>query len=170
MSKASDTALFFFDGISADTTLTTMRQAHTNWNAATMGKFGYATGPFLLYVIGGASFTDVTLEARDRANTDFFSFQDGPIRGRIGFIGSFVSRNKTTDESVLPGYTVGTGFECAITKICSMGVEYRHNGSGDRNYHIASDQGPIFPGNTNVDTDSDQVTFKVNFFLGHLGH
>jgi outer membrane immunogenic protein len=172
-SKGSDTAPFFFDGISADTTLTTMRQAQSHWNGAAMGKFGYATGPLLFYVIGGASFTDVSTTAEDRANTDFFvRGGDAPTpQGQIGgFIGSIASHNRTTDESVLVGYTVGTGFECAVTKICSMGVEYRHNGAEDRNYHFASDQGPVFPGNTNVGTDSDQVTFKVNFYLGHLGN
>jgi hypothetical protein len=38
------------------------------------------------------------------------------------------------------------------------------------NFHFANSQGPIFPGNTNVDADSDQVTFRVNFWLGRLGH
>ena len=169
--KSSD---FFFDSISAETTETTMRKAETRWNGAVMGKIGFATGPFLFYGIGGVAFTDVTAFADDRANTDFFGFGQ-PMRpqpegdgGR--FLGSFVSRNKTSDEHVMVGWTAGTGVEYAITQICSMGVEYRHNGFASHTFHFAANQGPISPGNSSVDTDSDQLTFKINFYLGHLGH
>ena len=51
-----------------------------------------------------------------------------------------------------------------------MGVEYRHNGFASHTFHFAANQGPISPGNSSVDTDSDQLTFKINFYLGHLGH
>ena len=171
-SRDFKTSQDFFDGISAESTLTSMRQAKVNWNSAVTGKLGFATGPFLFYGTGGVAFTDVTAFADDRVNTDFFGFNGGsPQRdGRSGFLGTQVSRNTTKDEHITVGWTAGGGFEYAITQICSMGVEYRHNGFASHTYHFATNQGPISPGNSSVDADSDQLTFKVNFYLGHLGH
>jgi opacity protein-like surface antigen len=146
-----------------------MRKAQTNWNGAAVGKLGVAFGPFLFYGLGGVSFTDVTAFAQDTANTDFFGFNDG-TNGRIGFIGSRADHFSAEDEAVLVGWTAGGGAELAVTKICSMGFEYRHIDAGNHNFHFASNQGPVFPGNTTISTDSDQITFRVNFYLGHLGH
>lgn len=158
---------------SADTTENSMRQAETHWVGAATGRLGYTTGRFLFYGTGGAAFAGVTTLADDRAHTDFFGFspdisQQGGQGGLL--LGSINNRFKAEDDGVMVGYTAGGGFDVAVTQACSMGVEYRHNGFGNRNFHFASNQGPIFPGNTNVDTDSDQVTFRVNFWLGHLGH
>jgi outer membrane immunogenic protein len=160
---------FFFDGVSADTTLITMRKAEASFNSGVTGKLGFATGPFLFYGLGGVAFTDVTAFATDRANSDFF-FGGERGNGFIGFIGSAANRNQTKDEAILIGWTAGGGVEYAITKICSMGLEYRHNGFTSETFHFASNHGPISPGNSSVDTDSDQMTFKVNFYLGHLGN
>ncbi len=164
---------FFFDRISAETTETTMRKAETRWNGAVMGKLGFATGPCLFYGIGGVAFTDVTAFADDRASTDFFGppIPGAPqVDGSRQFLGNVTSRNRTSDEAIITGWTGGGGMEYAVTQICSMGVEYRHNGFASHKFHFASNQGPISPGNSSVDTDSDQLTFKINFYLGHLGH
>jgi outer membrane immunogenic protein len=158
---------------SADTNLTSLRQAETHWTGAIMGRLGYATGPFLFYGTGGVAFSGVTMRAMDSANTAFFGFIGGAPttpNGRPNFLGSRVDRFHAEDDSVLVGYSAGGGMQYALTQICSVGVEYRHNAFGSRDYHFASPHGPIFPGNTSVNTDSDQVTFQVNFWLGHLGH
>ena len=160
---------------SAETTEISMRQAETNWTGYGSARLGYAMGPFLFYGTGGVSFAGVTVHAADTANTDFFGFQpmvgdpNGGQQGE-GFIGSIRNRYQGEDDSVLVGYTAGGGLEYAVTSNCSMGFEYRHNGFGSHNFHFSSSQGPVFPGNTSVRSDSDQLTFRVNFWLGHLGH
>ena len=158
---------------SADTTLNSLRQAETHWTGAAMGRLGYATGPFLFYGTGGVAIAGVTMLALDSANTSFFGFGDGvptAPNGQGRFLGSRVDRVHAQDDGVLVGYTAGGGVQYALTQICSVGVEYRHNAFGNRDFHFAAPHGPIFPGNTGVDVDSDQVTFQVNFWLGHMGH
>ena len=156
----------------AETSETSLRQVDTHWNGALMGRLGYATGPWLFYGTGGVSFAGVTVHADETAHTNFFGFQQmvGPNEPINNFLGSITSRYHGSDDSVLVGYAAGGGLEYAVTTICSMGVEYRHNGFGSQDFHFSSKQGPVFPGNTSVDADSDQVTFRVNFWLGHMGH
>jgi outer membrane immunogenic protein len=153
-----------------DTKLHSMRTAQTHWNGSLAGKLGYAMGPWLFYGTGGVDFAGVTVIAQDSAHTDFFGFQPGGADGRINFVGSIANHFKAEDDQVLVGYTAGGGVEYAVTQACSMGIEYRHNGLGSKDFHFASNQGPVFPGNTGVGTDSDQITFRVNFWLGHLNH
>ena len=160
-----------FNGIvdSAETNETSLRQADTHWTGAGVGRLGYATGPWLFYGLGGVAFAGVTVHAQDTANTSFFG--GGGVGNQGGrLLGSISSRYHGSDDSVLVGYAAGGGLEYAVTTICSMGVEYRHNGFGSQDFHFSSKQGPVFPGNTSVDADSDQVTFRVNFWLGHMGH
>jgi outer membrane immunogenic protein len=157
---------FFFDGVSATTHFLSRREAETHWNSSGRGKVGFATGPLLFYVTGGVVLTDLTVRSHETANTDFFL--SGDIEGSR-FIGSIRTRNFLKDEDVLVGWTGGGGFEYLVTQICSMGVEYRHNGFGGHTYHSSNSDGPVFTRDTQVNSDSDQIVFKVNFLLGHLG-
>ena len=126
----------------------------------------------LFYGTGGVSFAGVTVHASDTANTDFFANRGGiePNGEGGGFVGSIRNRYEGEDDSVLVGYEAGGGIEYAVTSNCSMGIDYRHYGFSSHNFHFASNQGPVFPGNTSVKVDSDQLTFRVNFWLGHMGH
>jgi opacity protein-like surface antigen len=75
-------------------------------------------------------------------------------------------KNSSKDEDVVMGWTAGGGVEWAFTKIASMALEYRHNWYGDDTYSFDAHHGPIYPGSTRVNLDSDQVTFRVNLLLG----
>ncbi len=167
-SQGSGSSDFFFQGVSADTTTLSMRKAEAHWNSAVMGKLGFATGRFLFYGIGGVAFTDVTAFADDRATSDFFVVGQAPQPSQPGqFLGTFTSRNQSNDDRLLVGWTAGTGVEYALSQLFTVGLEYRHSGFGSQTFHFDS-HGPITPGNTSVGTDSDQVTFKVNFYFSHL--
>jgi outer membrane immunogenic protein len=170
MQRAGAESDFFFGNVFGDSTYTTMRRAQTNYTGALMGKLGFAWDQWLFYAIGGALFTDNTTYAQDHVSTDFFAGIGDGANGGQRFIGTQVNKFSAEDENILFGSTVGGGFEYAVTQICTMGVEFRHNWSGDHNYHFADNHGPVFPGNTNVELNTNQVTFKVNFYLGHLGH
>lgn len=181
MPKSQGVGEVFFDGggaprepingfvDSAETTETSRREADTRWAGSAVGRLGYATGPFLFYGLGGVSFAGVTVHAQDTARSDFFG--GGDVGNQVGrFLGSRTDQFQGSDDNVLVGYTAGGGAEYALTQICSVGVEYRHNGFGSHEFHFASKQGPVYPGNTSVNVDSDQVTLRVNFWLGHAGH
>ena len=43
------------------------------------------------------------------------------------------------------------------------------NVTGDQTFSFHSG-GPVFPGRTSFDLDSNQVTLRVNIMLGRLGH
>jgi len=173
----------FFDTITADTTLDVVRKAETDWSASLRARFGYTAGPFLFYGTAGLAWTDVRVTATETASTDFFGdFDDdvtaaaaNPRGGKGGgsdFLGNVTSTNfsKTSDD-VQMGWTGGVGAEWAINDKITMGVEYRHSDYGSHTYHFASDEGVIFPGDTKVDLDTDQLTLRFNVLISHFfGH
>ncbi len=166
--------------IIADTTLDAVRKAETDWTASLRARFGYATGPFLFYGTAGLAWTDVKVIATETASTDFFNNFDltaaatSPRGGVInnGFIGNQTDTNfsKTSDD-VQMGWTGGCGAEWAINDKMTLGVEYRHSDYGSHTYHFASNDNVIFPGDTKVDLDTDQVTLRFNILISHFfGH
>ena len=150
----------------AETTFQSIRQLETNWNASARGLLGYAWGPWLFYITGGAAFTDLRVGTIDRANTTFFGF-DGVGNGPIS-MGRFVSTQVTEeDNDLMVGWTGGGGVQIAFNKVMSMGVEYRHSGYDGSNFHFHTSKA-VLPGNTNVDLDSDVVLLKINLLLGRI--
>jgi outer membrane immunogenic protein len=154
-------AFIFDEPFLAVTTLNTMRKVETSWSASLRGRIGYAHGPLMVYGTGGATWTDVQVWNTDTASTDFLLFGDT-------FEFSAFDKNTNKDEKVVMGWTAGGGVEWALTRMVSMGLEYRHNWYGSDSYGFDAHQGPIFPGSTSVNLDGDQVTFRVNFLLGHI--
>ena len=149
------------------TNVDVMRTVEQTWRASARAKLGYAGGPngrLLLYVTGGAAWTNVKLTADDRASTEFFG--TGPFD--VFSLGFDNSRNVSEDNDVQLGWTAGGGAEWAFTRFASAGLEYRHNGFGDHTYSFDRHNTAIYPGSTNVDLDSDQLTFRVNILLGRL--
>jgi opacity protein-like surface antigen len=165
----------------ADTEFHSMRKVETTWNGFVGGNVGFAWNRFLFYGEGGAAFTDVHFESTKTADTSFFSNDCRdcakrpaavqPQQGQF-FIGEIVSKKTHTQGNVLTGWYGGGGIDFALTNIVSVGIGYKHVDWGNVTEHqmVSSNGGPVFPGNTHVDLDADQVVFKVNLLVGPLGH
>ena len=145
------------------TTLQTRRMIETNWQASARLRLGYAVNRVLLYVTGGAVLLESSARTTDIAQTDFFT-------SPTTFAFTVTDTNTSNDDNLEIGWTAGGGAEWAFTNIASMGLEYRHNGVGDQTFNFDGHRGPIFPGSQKVNIDSDQVTFRVNILLGHVGN
>jgi outer membrane immunogenic protein len=91
----------------------------SNWQASARGRIGYAWDRTLLYVTGGAAFTNV------KVGTNF------PI-----FVGAVVfPATSASDSKTLVGATLGGGFEYAITNNWSFGVEARYSWYGTQTFN-----------------------------------
>jgi opacity protein-like surface antigen len=174
-------------GVTADTEFKSMYKAETTWNGFVGGNIGFAFNRFLVYGEGGAAFSDVHFESTDTADTSFFQncFDgcDGTVTSRtVGrvphqpqgsmFIGEIVSKKTHTQGDVLTGFYGGGGIDYALTKIVTVGFEYKHVDWGNVTEHLMTggNGGPVFPGNGHVGLDADQVVFKVNLLIGPIGH
>jgi opacity protein-like surface antigen len=166
----------------ADTEFHSMHKVETTWNGFVGGNIGFAWNRFLFYGEGGAAFTDVHFESTQIADTSFFSNEcrdcaEGrpravqPQQGDF-LIGEIVSKKTHTQGNVLTGWYGGGGIDFALTKIVTVGLAYKHVDWGGVTEHqmVGSNGGPLFPGNTHVDLDADQVVFKVNLLIGPLGN
>jgi outer membrane immunogenic protein len=148
------------------TTLTSRRMIDTNWQASARLRLGYTAHRVLLYVTGGAVWLESTARTSDVATTDIFDATFPTPR----FFGTFTDTNTSKDDHFEVGWTAGGGAEWAFTDIASIGLEYRHNGFGDQTYNFDGHRTAIFPGSQKINIDSDQVTFRVNILLGHVGN
>jgi opacity protein-like surface antigen len=177
-----DGGLSGFGSNTADTQLDVVRKAETDWTASLRARFGYAVGPLLFYGTAGLAWTDVRVIATDTASTDFFQPSTeltaavanprGGLQPISDFIGNVTNSNfsKTSDD-VQMGWTGGCGSEWAFNDKFSVAVEYRHSDYGSQTYHFASNAGVIFPGDTKVSLETDQVTLRFNILISHFfGH
>ena len=174
-------------GVTADTEFKSMHKVETTWNGFVGGNIGFAWNRFLFYGEGGVAFTDVHFESWQSADTSFFqncieecdgtvapaTVGRAPRQQQISlFIGEIVSKKTHTQGDVLTGWYGGGGIDYALTKIVSVGVEYKHVDWGNVTEHLMTggNGGPVFPGNGHVGLDADQVVFKVNLLIGPIGH
>jgi outer membrane immunogenic protein len=172
------TATNFFDAEGfAVTDVTAIRRVETNWSASARARLGWVNGHVLLYVTGGAAWTDINVFAQDTARTEFFAFNViGPLTNGLGIpgsssLGATSNSNFSKVDDVEIGWTAGGGGEWAINDMVSVGVEYRHSDFGDHTYHFADHGGPIFPGPMKVNLENDQVTVRFNILLSSFfGH
>ena len=170
--------------VTAETEFRNDRTVETTWNGNIGGNIGWCWNRFLIYVAGGASFSDAQFTSMDKADTSFFGFigdgdgtQHPTIRRTTGgprqgenFIGEIVSKHDRTQNDVLTGYYAGGGTLYQLTDLVSAGFEYRHVGYGDKDEHLFGGNGPVFSGNGHLDLSSDQILFKVNIIVGPWGH
>lgn len=159
--------------VTFDTDFTSIRTVETNWNGYVGGQLGFACRRFLFYATGGAAFTNVDVTTFDVADTEFFEGVGGgqvavAPKQVIGSLGSAVTRRSRPANDVQTGWYAGGGLQYALTNFISAGLEYRHCDFGDETYTFSS-RDPLFQGRTNVGLDSDQLTFRVNVLLGHMG-
>jgi len=175
-------------GVTAETVFQSMQKIETTWNGFVGGNVGFAWNRFLFYGEGGAAFTDVHFENTDKADTSFFqdcgkllsAVCDGdsptvhaPRQVDGGFfLGEVVNKKTHTQGNVLTGWYGGGGIDFALTKIVTVGMEYKHVDWGNGAEHLMTgvNGGPVFPANSHVALDADQVSFKVNILIGPLGH
>jgi len=175
--------------VTGDTDFFGKREAHTNWIGSVRGKFGYATGPLLFYATAGIAFAGVDMWAHDVANTLFDILEveddvaprafhpnppDFPKGLTLHQTAHVANTDIEKDDDVMVGYTAGAGLEIAFNDAVSLALEYRHNDFGDETFNFnhhnntAGHGGPIFPGSTNLNFDSDQLTVRMNVLLNHF--
>ena len=168
-----------------------MNRIETNWTASGRVRLGYAQGAMLFYATAGGAWTDVNVRINDVARTNFFEQQiEKEAPGTIAriaapsvivpppvppansvFIGSQTNTLLGKDDDVRGGWTAGAGIDIAVSDNVLIGLEYRHYDFGEETYHFSGHGGPIFPGSTRVEFDSDQVTLRFNvLFTGLFGH
>ena len=88
----------------------------SNWQGSGRGRIGYAWDRFLLYVTGGAAFTNVTV------GTNFI-------------VSGIFPATLASDSKTVWGPTVGGGLEYAFTNNLSFGVEGRYSWYGTQTYN-----------------------------------
>jgi outer membrane immunogenic protein len=157
---ANNSGLALFGNFNTVTNLTTEQSLEQNWNASARARVGWAKGPLLLYLTGGAAWVDVNSRVRQQASTDFFSGGT--------FIFNVTNVSGSQNEDVEIGWTGGGGAEWAFADLFTVGLEYRHN-EFDNIHTPIRRQGPfIFSQNSTSDLDSDQLMLRVNVLLGRV--
>ena len=112
------------------------------------GQIGYAWGPALLYVKGGAAVTDSNFFISDTLTGTALA---------------------TISSATRWGASVGVGFEYLVTPNWSLGVEYDHLFMGNNNNSFSTPN-PIVAGALNrINQDVDMVTFRFNYKFGWGG-
>ena len=110
----------------------------SRWQASLRGRLGYALGPTLLYVTGGAAFADLN-----------YAYFTPAVRESF----------RTTET----GWTVGGGLEFALTPSWSTRVEYRYTDFGQ----LSNTSTAAFPGSTfQHDPNFHTVRLGVSYRFG----
>jgi outer membrane immunogenic protein len=127
----------------------------SRWQASVRGRIGYAWDRWMLYVTGGAAFTNVVVGA----NFPIFV-------GAVTFPATVASESKT-----LFGPTLGGGLEYAITNNWSVGIEGRYSWYGNQTFNSglvavlpAVGGGFVFsPATQTMKIETAEVTARLNF-------
>lgn len=90
-----------------------------DWLAAVRGRLGYSYNRFLPYIAGGVAFTDVEYKRR-----------------YIDDISDLSHYEHYSDSKTLTGYTLGAGFDYAMTDHIILRAEYRYTDFGDDDFTV----------------------------------
>ena len=124
-------------------------RAHNSWLATLRGKFGYATGPMLIYATGG-----LALARTEATFTEASPFFIGPFL-------PFGPSTTTTKSAIRPGWTLGAGVDYAVTAHVSVEAEYLYAHINNLSFAIAQ---PPFPnGNVNFSENINVFRLGVNY-------
>jgi outer membrane immunogenic protein len=93
----------------------------SDWQASARARLGYAWDRTLLYITGGAAFTNV------KVGTNFPIF--------VSATGTVFPASAAEDSKTLFGATFGGGFEYAFTNNWSFGVEGRYSWYGNQTFN-----------------------------------
>jgi opacity protein-like surface antigen len=113
-----------------------------NWYDTVSGRFGYVSGPLMLYAKGGAAWMNADYRLDVNSGLDG-STQVGTTR---------------------PGWIVGGGFEYMLGSHWSAKLEYDHLDFGSKTLSLVSP----FGNSVTVDTSVNQVKAGVNYHLEGL--
>jgi outer membrane immunogenic protein len=94
----------------------------SDWQASARIRVGYAWGPWLAYVTGGAAFTNIKLSTNFVAGANPVNFP----------------ASAASDSQTLVGGTIGGGVEYMISRNLSIGVEGRYSDYGRETYGLGS--------------------------------
>jgi outer membrane immunogenic protein len=128
---ASSTVVYFPPNPQA---FTLVQSIKNDWMGTLRGRLGYAAGPTLFYVTGGLAFGDVSVSR---------TFSDTIVPGLVQTVSNSNTRT---------GWTLGAGFEYALSRDWSVKGEYLHADLGR-----VTNPGPLFPGFPTVMTGSTEL-------------
>ena len=127
------------------------------WVATATAKLGYAWDRVLVYGKAGGAFTDNNLDVS--CNGDAFFQQGGCIPANTAATGVLGAQNIVATVHQL-GWTVGAGFELALTPAWSAKAEYDYMNFGSKNI-ILPDTTPV-----SFKQDFNQVKVGINYHFG----
>lgn len=136
-------------------------ELHSDWQASARGRVGYARDRALVYVTGGAAFTEV------RSFTSWAA--SPPPLARLPVV--------ATDDRTLTGWTIGLGLEWAATNNITLGLEGRYTDYGNQRFNsgrVTTVVGGVVaaPGTYIQDTyrsvriETGELMAKVNYKFG----
>ncbi|WP_264598644.1 outer membrane beta-barrel protein [Rhodoblastus acidophilus] len=123
------------------------------WVATTTGKFGYAWDRVMAYGKVGAAFTETKIDVSCNADAKFWGLGCMTAAG-------YAAQNLATTTSQA-GWTVGAGFELALTSAWSAKAEYDYMNFGSRNV-VLPDASVV-----NFKQAFNQVKFGLNYHFNH---
>jgi opacity protein-like surface antigen len=128
-----------------------------NWMATATAKAGYAWERVMIYGKAGGAFTDNKLDVSCNGDAQFN--QGGCIPANTATTGVLGVQNLTV-RSNLAGWTVGAGFELALTPSWSAKAEYDYMNFGSKTL--------VLPDTTvvNLKQDFNQLKVGVNYHFG----
>jgi opacity protein-like surface antigen len=102
-------------------------------------RFGYAAGKTLLYATGGYARTSAMVSAIDSFTNPggpAAACAPAPCQANLGPEGPVVTT--ASERHSLSGWTAGAGIEQKLSKLLSIGLEYRHTDFGGHNFALAN--------------------------------
>lgn len=128
----------------------------SHWQAAWVGHLGWTVDNWLLYALGGVTFTQEKIATNIQSST----YENVIYPGSSG-----------SNSSVLIGGTVGAGTEYSLTQHLHLGVEYRYADYGSHQYGVGqisasqSNAGTFIftPMMANMALSTNQVLARLNY-------
>ena len=149
-------------------TVTTHRNAKSNWDGSLRLRAGATHGQALYYGTLGVAIASVKVSEHD-----VYTISPGPCAegSTFGPFPPFVNDKSETHQ--LTGWTIGIGGEWAISDRTSWGVEYRHTDFGSATYHLAgpastdlTQAGDALPEDAKVGLTGDQIDVRYTWRFG----
>ncbi|WP_412057206.1 outer membrane protein [Bartonella sp. DGB2] len=138
------------DGAPTPAVFTVKRNTTTSfeqqWSGATRARFGFAVDRFMPYLAGGIAYTSVNVKIanNDTATVARNSKADGtkdpiPLPDSVKNT-KYTATKKLNDSQILLGFTVGAGFDFAITDNVLARAEYRYNDFGSKDFTFKTNE------------------------------
>lgn len=133
------------------TTIIARRDVRLSDQFSARVRLGYAAGKTLLYATGGYARTSAMVGAIDSFNNPggpAATCAPAPCQANLGPEGPVITT--ASERHALSGWTAGAGIEQKLSKLLSIGLEYRHTAFGSHDFALASrttvNTGPVTVG------------------------